>query len=77
MAPLLYNGMNRKLQELPWLYWIWCYADPVELNCTDTISSQLFTDNEVLLHLYCQSSRSAKKLHEVADIVEVFREIYL
>ena len=45
------NGMRGKLcKQLPWFYWMWCYAHRLELACKDACTSQLCKD--MLLRLY-------------------------
>lgn len=57
-------------QELPWLFWAWCYAYRLELACKDVFTSQLFTSiTDMQLRLYYLYSKSPKKLRELSDIV--------
>jgi len=52
-------------------HWMSCYAYCLELDCKDIFSSQLFNNiAEMLLRLYYLYSKSPKKSHELADIVE-------
>ena len=48
------NGMKGKMQqELPWLFWGWCYTHRLELACKDSFSSKLFSSiSDMLLRLY-------------------------
>ena len=61
------NGMKGKLQEeLPWLYWTWCYAHRLELACKDAFCCRLFKDiDEMMLHLYSLYSKSPKKSNKI------------
>ena len=48
------NGMKGKMQqELPWLFWGWCYTHRLELACKHSFSSKLFSSiSDMLLRLY-------------------------
>ena len=72
------NGMKGKLQEeIPWLYWAWCYTHCLELACKDALSSQLFKDiTEMLLRLYYVYEKSPKKSREQSDIVTDLKEVF-
>ena len=72
------NGMKGKMhQELPSLFWAWCYAHRLELACKDSFSSGLFTSiSDMLLRLYYLYSKSPKKLRELTDIITDLREVY-
>ncbi len=72
------NGMKGKLQrELPWLSWTWCFAHRLELSCKDAFSCQLFKDiDEMLLRMYYLYAKSPKKSRELADIVDVLKEVW-
>ena len=72
------NGMRGKLcKELPWVYWMWCYAHRLELTCKDACTSQLCKDlQEMLLRLYYLYAKSPKKNRELFDIVEDLKEVW-
>ena len=72
------NGMRGKLcKELPWLYWMWCYAHRLELACKDACTSQLCKDlQDVLLRLYYLYAKSPKKCRELSDIVDDLKEVW-
>lgn len=72
------NGMRGKLQrELPWLTWTWCYSHRLELACKDAFCSQLFSSiDDMLLRIYYLYAKSPKKSRELADIVELLKEVW-
>lgn len=72
------NGMRGKLcKELPWLYWMWCYAHRLELACKDACTSQLCKDlQDVLLRLHYLYAKSQKKCRELLDIVDDLKEVW-
>ena len=64
-------------QELPWLFWGWCYAHRLEIACKDSFSSKLFSSiTDMLLHLYYLYPKSPKTLRELADVVSDLKEVF-
>ena len=39
---------GRMQNDLPWLFWSWCYAHRLELACKEALSSKLFKDIDEL-----------------------------
>lgn len=72
------NGMKGKMQqELPWLFWSWCYAHRLELACKDSFTSNLFTSiSDMLLQLFYLYSKSPKKLRELSDVVSDLGDVF-
>ena len=70
------NGIRGKLQrQLPWLQWTWSHR--LELACKDAFSSQLFSAvDDMLLRLYYLYSKSPKKLRELADVVDLLKDVW-
>ena len=68
------NSMKGNVQqELPWLFWGWCYAHRLELACKDSFTSDLFKSiTDMLLCTTC----TPKKLRELTDIVSDLREVF-
>ena len=73
-----HNSMRAKQQDaLPWLFWAWCYAHRLELASKNGLRSSLFKEiEELLLRLYYLYEKSLKKTHELASIVEDFKEAF-
>ena len=72
------NGMmGRMQQQIPRLFWAWCYAHRLELACKDAFKSPLFSDiTDTLLKLFYLYSKSPKKMRQLGDIVENLREVF-
>jgi hypothetical protein len=58
-----HNGLKAKMQqELPWLFWAWCYSHRLELACKDAFCSPLFKDiTDILCRLFYLYHKSPKK----------------
>ena len=72
------TGLRGKIQqELPWIYWSWCYAHRLELACKDAFCSPLFSFlQEMLLRVYYLYEKSPKKLRELASLVDDLKEVF-
>ncbi len=64
-------------RELPWLFWVWCYAHRLELASQVPFTSEIFKNiTEMLLRLYYLYSKSPKKLTELIDVVSDLRQAF-
>ena len=60
-------------KELPWVYWMWCYAHWLELAYNNQLRKDL---QELMLGLYYLYTKSSKKSYELFDIVEDLKEVW-
>jgi hypothetical protein len=72
------KGMRGILQEeMPWLFWAWCFAHRLELAAKDALKSRLFKDiGEMLLRIYYIYEKSPKKSRELSTIADDLKEVY-
>ncbi len=57
-------------RQLPWLFWVWCYAHRLELASQVSFTSEIFKNiTGMLLRHYYLYSKSPKKLTELIDVV--------
>ena len=64
-------------RKLPWLYWMWCIAQRLELVVKDALKGIAFDDiEEMLLRLYYIYENSPKKYRELTEVVSSLRECF-
>lgn len=61
----------------PWVIYVWCVAHPLELSLKDALQGTVFDDvDEVLLCLYYLYENSPKKLRQLWELHNIYRQTF-
>ena len=59
----------------PWVIYVWCVAHCLELSLKDGLQGTVFHDvDEVLLRLYYLHENSPKKLRQLQELHDIYRQ---
>lgn len=61
----------------PWVIYVWCVAHRLELSLKDALQGTVFDDvDEVLLRLYYLYENSPKKLRQLRELHDIYRQTF-
>ena len=62
-------------KELPWIFWMWCFAHRLELAVKDALKDTVFSEiDEMLLRLYYLYEKSPKKCRQLEDVINDLKQ---
>lgn len=63
--------------QQPWVIYVWCVAHRLELALKDALQGTVFDDvDEVLLRLYYLYENSPKKLRQLRELHDIYRQTF-
>ena len=61
----------------PWVIYVWCVAHRLELSLQDALQGTVFDNvDEVLLRLYYLCEHSPKKLRQLRELHDIYRQTF-